>query len=71
MCPDEEETNTVCVSLFIQARELLFGLLKGDGRGFQSTSDPAQSRLYIVVDVENQSVVRKGCQSLLLVERVL
>lgn len=29
--------------------------LKGDGRGFSSNSDPAKSRVFVHVDVENQT----------------
>lgn len=43
----------MCVSLFIGGESALG--LKGDSRGFSSSSDPAQSRVYVHVDVANQT----------------
>jgi RHS repeat-associated protein len=49
LCPEPGNKNgTVCVSLFISAPSALG--LKGDARGFSSSSDPAQSRVWLHVD---------------------
>ncbi len=61
LCPDEKQKNTICVSFFIESSTA--GPLKGDGRGFQTSSSKDQSRAWIVVDVENQSIVDKGFSS--------
>ncbi len=43
----------MCIAFFIQAEKALG--LKGDGRGFSSDSDPAQSRAYVHVDIANKT----------------
>ncbi|TVQ15097.1 MAG: RHS repeat-associated core domain-containing protein [Balneolaceae bacterium] len=53
-CP--EPTNTdgkICIALFIQSESVLG--LEGDNRDFSSSSDPSQSRLFLHIDVENQT----------------
>src|SRR5690606_17346292 len=58
LCPDERQKNTICMAFFIQGETA--GPLKGDGRGFRTSSDPSQSRAYIVIDLENNTVLDKG-----------
>ncbi|MAO63620.1 MAG: hypothetical protein CL666_01335 [Balneola sp.] len=53
-CPEPaDKEGTVCVALFIQAENALG--LKGDNRDFSSSSDPEKSRIFLHIDVENQS----------------
>ncbi len=59
LCPDKNQPNTLCFSFFIQSKAVFPGL-KGDGRGFSSSSDPAQSRGYIVVGTKNQGEITHG-----------
>lgn len=55
LCPEpEDKDGTVCLALFIQSESALG--LKGDGRGFSSSSDPSQSRVWVHVNPGNQSV---------------
>lgn len=54
MCPEPaDKDGTVCIALFIQSEKAMG--LKGDGRGFSSSSDPSQSRVFLHIDVENQT----------------
>ena len=54
LCPEPaDKDGTVCVALFIQSESALG--LKGDGRGFSSSSDPSQSRVFVHIDVANQT----------------
>lgn len=41
------------MALFIQSESV--GPLKGDGRGFSSSSDPSRSRVWLHIDVENRT----------------
>ena len=50
LCPGTNGSGEICVAFFIMTETTLFGQLQGDGRGFSSSSDPAQSRAYVIID---------------------
>ena len=50
LCPGEIASGKICIAFFISAPTTLFGVLKGDNRGFQSLSHASESRAYAIID---------------------
>jgi RHS repeat-associated protein len=51
--PKADSGTVICVDLFIETSTIIFGLGSGDGRTFDSNSDPSQSRGYLYVYLDN------------------
>lgn len=58
LCPGAKGSGTICLAFYIANETALFGALKGDGRGPSSSSNPARSRAYAIIDPANPEGAR-------------
>jgi RHS repeat-associated protein len=56
LCPGTLGSGQICLDFFISTPTTLFGLLKGDNRGFQQVSDVSRSRAYAIIDPNSGSI---------------
>ena len=58
LCPGAKASGTLCLAFYISIGTALFGQLKGDGREPSSSSNPADSRAYAIIDPSNPAGAR-------------
>ena len=59
LCPGHRGSGEICLDFFISTRTTLFGYLKGDNRGFKTSSDPSQSRAYAIINPKTGKITTR------------